>query len=303
MLAVLGLGLASAAVKGKEREMMEMQSPKAHDALLANGGSHFTKKGDGMNGWGGKVNGVEEEGEKHQCVVCLLATAHQHTVDGCQHSVCIPCMQSHVERHVSSRRYPILCPLSLLTRKGAPACEQPLSDEEVLQFIDDADARGSYLQMVRIHAAIPAPTTPSSPSLPPSLAQRTPPDAPLPSLKAVLKDRYRPLPSTMRSDVAHDGNAHAFINTAGGSLQVLQHPHSEFAKTGTLGGTGGTLYGTWGSVIGPVMYHQGGGAGTLERTMEGDESVGGGDGKADLPDCGVWRWRDCGRGGWGPGQV
>ena len=308
LLQALGLGVAVLAKEKGEKGGDEMelvpQSPKPNDRLLNGKG--------GVNGWGAARygKGVDEEGEgqggMQQCVVCLQSRAAQRAVGGCGHTVCVGCLRMHVQRQVSIRRYPILCPLSLLTQQGQPACDVPLTDDDVLPLLS-SDDRDAYQQMQRIHHSIPPTTRASTPTptplptpfptplrtpspLPPALPPLAVPDpppthpsTPLPHLKDVLlsRDRYRPLPSraSSSSSLPFDANAHAFINTAGGSIHVLQHPHSDYARTGTLGGTGGTM-------MGPVVIHGTGGGGGgvgggvggggLGRTMEEDERVQGG---------------------------
>ena len=314
VLKLLGLGVAVMAKEkgsmggekgvgaGDEMEMT-LQSPKPHDHLLHGRSAHSypwtlphrrSKEEE-------EVEAGEGGDSPQQCVVCLQAKAAQRAVGGCGHVVCVGCLRQHVQRQVGTHRYPILCPLSLLTQQGRPACDEPLTDADVYPLLSPDD-RDAYQQMQRIHGAIspstsPPSTTPSpsrspartpTPTPPPILLPPPPPTpihtpgTPLPHLKDILlppRDRYRPLPSsrTSSSHLTPDANPHAFINTAGGSIHVLQHPHSDFARTGTLGGTGGTG-GTW---QGPVVIHgmvgggEGGGLG-LGRTMEGDERVEGG---------------------------
>ena len=261
-LAALGLGMGLMGAK-RVGEVEMAKSPRVGDALLANG-----KHVNGVYGKGGAYGDLAPHSPQasRQCAVCLQWSEQYARIDGCGHTVCPGCMRSHVKRHIDQRQYPVLCPLSLLTLNGEPACAQAVSDDQALGFIDEDDPadHADYVMMARIASSIPSTTTPSSPVN--AVGGGSSSYGDVPTLKEVMRDRYRPLPGSLARDVAHTPNEHAFINTAGGSLHVLAHPHSDYART-----RDGAQFSTSGTAIGPLIIHGQPGTGTLGRTMEGDE--------------------------------
>ena len=256
------LALMTADSEGGEIELVK--SPKATDSLL--NGINGMNGMHAMNGKSGTVDTTPRSGNKktmEQCVVCLRPTLLLATMAACGHKVCRECAQSHVGAELSKRTYPILCPLSQLKRQSAPACQQSMADDDVVDGLTDKQ-RNDYTTLKALAGSIPATTAPSSPvaNAAPEEKAQVPSVPPVIPSRDLIRDRYRPLPPRRSGGGGHTPNAHAFISTPGGSFSILQHPMSHYALTGQGGTepmamtrTGGGLYGT------------GTGTGTLGGTM------------------------------------
>lgn len=138
-------------------------SPKSGDALL--GKSPKTPSSAEEAAMSRAISASVVENTPVQCLVCHNRVPNHKmiTIASCGHSMCADCLQDHLTQQLESRAYPIYCPLSTVIRKGKPACDSILLDDDLSELLTEA-GQEMYDQTKARALGIPIPTVVNTPA-------------------------------------------------------------------------------------------------------------------------------------------